>query len=94
METDATRRSHGWYGFALTIDQTASMIAGLRQAADRYGRPTDIGLLEISVTPRRPLDAATVDAYAALGVPRLIPLPDGRFTRAISSFGTWKRQRR
>ena len=73
--------SHGWYGFALTVDQTASMIAGLRHAADHHERPADLGVLEISVTPRGPLDASTVAAYAALGVHRLIPLPDGRFTR-------------
>lgn len=77
----AITHSHGWYGFALTVEQTASMLDGLRQAADRHERPSELGRLEISVTPRGPVDAAAVAAYAALGVDRLIPLPDGRFTR-------------
>ena len=78
----AVTRGHGWYGFALDLDATAAAVDGLREAAAEHDRPADLGPLEVSVTPspRLPLDAATVAAFADLGVTRLIVLPprDGR----------------
>jgi hypothetical protein len=38
-------------------------------------RPASLGPLELSVTPVGPLDRATVDRYAELGVDRLVLLP-------------------
>jgi hypothetical protein len=37
--------------------------------------PAELGPLEISVTPVGPVDAATADAFAELGVDRLIVSP-------------------
>jgi probable F420-dependent oxidoreductase len=73
----AVTHGHGWYGFALDLAATAAAVAGLRTAAADHDRPDGLGELEISVTPhpRLPLDAATVDAFADLGVTRLIVLP-------------------
>src|SRR5262249_14157862 len=71
----AARQGHGWYGFALDLDQTAQAIAGLREAVARHGRPAELGDLEISVTPRGRIDRAAADRFAALGVHRLILLP-------------------
>ena len=48
---------------------------GLAEAADRYERPAELGDLEISVTPGRPLTQQMVDAYAAAGVHRLVTYP-------------------
>lgn len=65
---------HGWYGFNLTVEQTAEMVAGIRAAEQRYERPSWLGAIEISVTPRGALDEASVEAFAAAGVDRLIPM--------------------
>jgi probable F420-dependent oxidoreductase len=68
----AVTQAHGWYGFALTPDDAAGCVGSLRQAADEHERPADLGDLEISVTPRRRLDAETVEAFDAVGVHRLV----------------------
>jgi hypothetical protein len=47
-------------------------VAGLRRAAEHYERPVELGSLEISITPPEPIDQATADAYAELGVHQLI----------------------
>ncbi len=71
----AVARGHGWYGFALTPDDVAEHLAGLRRAADRVDRPAELGELEISVTPRGRLTPEKVAAFAELGVHRLVPMP-------------------
>jgi probable F420-dependent oxidoreductase len=68
----AVTLGHGWYGFALTPETTATCIEGLRGAAGNAERPADLGTLEISVTPRGRLDAAAIEAFAAAGVDRLV----------------------
>jgi probable F420-dependent oxidoreductase len=68
-------QANGWYGFALDLDETASVLAQLREAAGRYPRPASLGALEISVNPRVPLDKATAQRFAELGVHRLILSP-------------------
>jgi alkanesulfonate monooxygenase SsuD/methylene tetrahydromethanopterin reductase-like flavin-dependent oxidoreductase (luciferase family) len=71
----AVERGHGWYGFALDAAGAARCVQGLRDAGQRDARPTDLGRLEISVTPRGRIDRAAAEAFAALGVDRLILLP-------------------
>ena len=68
-------QANGWYGFALDLDETASLLAQLREASERYQRPASLGELEISVAPRIPLDTATARRFAELGVHRLILIP-------------------
>ncbi|HET6951325.1 MAG TPA: TIGR03619 family F420-dependent LLM class oxidoreductase [Acidimicrobiales bacterium] len=72
----AVTQGQGWYGFALGPEATEACVAALRRALDEHDRPDDLGPLQISVTPdpRLDLDDATLAAYAALGVTRLIPL--------------------
>jgi probable F420-dependent oxidoreductase len=74
-------RAQGWYGYWLTPDDVATSLAGLRAAADRTERPTELGELEISVTPRGRVTPERAAALAELGVHRLVPLapptPDG-----------------
>jgi len=76
----AVTQGHGWYGFGLDVGETEKLLAGLREAAERHPRPAELGRLEISVTPPGfdVPDKALVDAYAAIGVDRLIlrPKPD------------------
>ncbi len=68
----AVQHADGWYGFALSLETTKQCIAGLAAAAAKQPRPAHLGELEISVTPAAKLEAATVDAFAELGVHRLI----------------------
>lgn len=71
----AVEHGNGWYGFALTPDSARQALGGLRQAAEQYARPKELGELEVSVTPRGALGEETVEQFAALGVHRLIVQP-------------------
>ena len=73
----AVEQGHGWYGFHRSPEQAAESIAAIQTATDEHGRPGDLGPLEISITPSRPLTAESVRAYHDAGVHRLIvnPLP-------------------
>ena len=76
----AVTQAHGWYGYGLDLPTTERFVGALREAAKTRPRPSALGRLEISVTPAtyEVPDRATVDAYAAAGVERLIirPKPD------------------
>jgi probable F420-dependent oxidoreductase len=91
----AVTHSHGWYGFARTLEQTAEAMAGIAAAREVHARPEWLGeKIEISITPSQRLDRSAVDGFAKLGVDRLIILPnpdadrDGllRLVEATSSF--------
>lgn len=70
------RYAHGWYGFNGTIEKTREDLSKLATAAQEVKRPSVLGELEISVSPPKgPIDRATVEQYADLGVHRLILLP-------------------
>jgi probable F420-dependent oxidoreductase len=76
----AVTQGHGWYGFGLDVAETQKFVGALRDAGKKHARPAELGRLEISVTPpgfELP-DKATIDAYAAAGVDRLVvrPRPD------------------
>lgn len=68
-------QANGWYGFALDLDETANVLAELREAAERFHRPSTLGELEISVAPRIPIDKETAQRFVELGVHRLILIP-------------------
>ncbi len=68
----AVAHGHGWYGFALTPEIASACVAGLREAAEQVDRPAELGALELSVTPRRRLDAESLAAFADVGVHRLV----------------------
>src|SRR5215813_5337437 len=53
----AARLARGWYGFSLDLDGTRKCIEGLRAACTRTGRRFDD--LEISISPRPPIDLGT-----------------------------------
>jgi alkanesulfonate monooxygenase SsuD/methylene tetrahydromethanopterin reductase-like flavin-dependent oxidoreductase (luciferase family) len=72
----AVSMANGWYGFGLTLEQTKQHLENLRRAANQHARPTDLGNLEITVTPVGPFDRRTVEAFAAAGVHRLVVLPN------------------
>jgi probable F420-dependent oxidoreductase len=68
----AVERAHGWYGYRLTPEDAAGSIARLREAAAHVERPSQLGELEISVTPRGRLTRERAGAYAEVGVDRLV----------------------
>jgi probable F420-dependent oxidoreductase len=72
----ATTRAHGWFGFGLDREGTTRGVEGLRRAAGQVERPSGFGEIEITVAPRGPITAERVDAFAELGVHRLVVLPD------------------
>ena len=67
-------RGNGWYGFALDLAAAADRIAALRELEKSCDRPSELGPLEISITPPGRIDADAMRRYADLGVDRLIPL--------------------
>lgn len=68
----AVRAGHGWYGVYLGVDETADMLARLREVTAGVDRPAELGELEITVTPPGPVDLDTARQYADLGVHRLL----------------------
>lgn len=65
---------NGWYGFGLDLEATAKCIEGLDEARKTNTRPTELGDVEVSVTPFGNVDLDTAKRYADLGVDRLIVL--------------------
>ena len=72
----AVATGHGWYGFAMTPESAGASLDGLRAAADEVERPAELGALEITVTPRGRLTAEAASAFAALGVHRIVVIPN------------------
>jgi len=76
----AVTQGHGWYGFGISVEETRTFVNALREAEKKVQRPPELGRLEISATPPGfdVPDQAMIDAYAAVGVDRLIlrPRPD------------------
>lgn len=66
---------NGWYGFDLNIEETTRALAGLREAASRYERPKALGELDITITPRGPVNLEMARRYADLGADRLAIQP-------------------
>jgi probable F420-dependent oxidoreductase len=84
----AVRHGCGWYGWMLDPAAAGAHVATLRSLARAAGR-TDP--LEVTVTPPPglALDGATVDAYAAAGVDRLVLIPPGRARRSTDELAAW-----
>lgn len=84
----AARSGNGWYGWELTPEQTAAAVAEIGAAGPR---PAELGALEVTITPRAPLDLDLVRRYEDAGVHRLVIQPstkDGtEIDELISSIG-------
>ena len=71
------QNAHGWYGFYKSVEDTRQLLAKIDRVLERVDRPLELGDLEISITPPRiKIDKKLVADYAALGVERLILIPD------------------
>ncbi len=73
----AVRRGNGWYGFALDVDATAKALAGIADARKQVERPSELGELEITITPPPGTELDQALRYADLGVDRLVLLLAG-----------------
>lgn len=71
----AIESGNGWYGFDLDVEETARALAGLGEAARRYERPSALGELDITITPRGPVDLEMARRYVGVGVHRLAIQP-------------------
>jgi len=69
----AARVGDGWYGFALTVERTAEIVAELARLRVRTGRREQP--LEISLTTFEPLTDELVARAEAAGIHRLIIFP-------------------
>jgi probable F420-dependent oxidoreductase len=69
----AARVGDGWYGFALTVEHTAEIVAELARLRVRAGRGDEP--LEISLTTFEPLSDDLVARAEAAGIHRLIVFP-------------------
>jgi len=88
----AVTLGNGWYGWGLTVEKTAEVLAGLVAAATTVDRPSALGRLEITVTPPQgaAIDPATAARYAELGVDRLVVNPPA--AADIETVATYVRQ--
>jgi len=68
----AVAQGNGWYGFFQDVDATAAQLRNLEETAKHVDRPTELGKLEISITPPGPVDADTARRFEDLGVDRLV----------------------
>ena len=69
-------RANGWYAFNTTPDWVEEAIGVIRGDEERWGRPAELGRLELTVTPTGPFDRSVVERYRELGVDRLVLLPN------------------
>ncbi|WP_232661258.1 TIGR03619 family F420-dependent LLM class oxidoreductase [Pseudonocardia sp. TRM90224] len=72
----AVEQGNGWYGWELSVDETASALAALGRAAQRHERPAALGDLEVTITPPGPITVEIARRYAEIGVRRLLLQPD------------------
>jgi probable F420-dependent oxidoreductase len=71
----ALTQANGWYGFALTVEDTVKALAGIDALRPDVEREASLGNLEISITPRGQVSAADFSRFEDLGVDRLILMP-------------------
>ncbi len=69
----AAREGDGWYGFALTVEQAAPVVAELHRLRAEAGRGA--APLDISLTTFEPVTPALVAAAEQAGIHRLIVFP-------------------
>ncbi len=71
----ALAHADGWYGFALSLEDTEQALQSIDSERKQIERPATLGDLEISVTPRGPVSIDEAKSFADLGVDRLILMP-------------------
>lgn len=74
----AVTKAEGWYGFAMDHETAGNCISSLKKLSREFDRPAELGDLEISITPRRPVTKDDVKRFEDIGVGRLILLQTGQ----------------
>jgi probable F420-dependent oxidoreductase len=69
------RYAAGWYGYAMSLEQTKEIQRRLVEIGQKVQRPPQLGEIEITIAPTEPINAATIAAYTAIGVSRLLVRP-------------------
>jgi probable F420-dependent oxidoreductase len=69
------RYAAGWYGYAMSVDQTSELLATLASVRARVQRPAELGDIEITIAPSETITAETIAAYGDIGVSRLLVRP-------------------
>ena len=69
----AARYGDGWYGFHTDPEATKRSLDWIRGYIENGERPSELGDLEISVTPPIPISKEVIRQYEDIGVHRLIP---------------------
>lgn len=82
----AIQKGHGWYGFALTAASSQESIVALKALSESTDRNSNLGELEISITPRVPLTDDVVKEFEDMGVSRLILLQTGQNEEQMLAF--------
>jgi alkanesulfonate monooxygenase SsuD/methylene tetrahydromethanopterin reductase-like flavin-dependent oxidoreductase (luciferase family) len=87
----AARYGDGWYGFHTDPEATKRSVEWIRGYIENGARPSELGDLEISVTPPVPISKEVIRQHEDIGVHRLIPwlnaptLEGGWWKSALSS---------
>ena len=71
----AIAKANGWYCFQTTVEWAHEAMDVIMSELDQSDRPSELGPLEITMTPVGPFDSAVREQYEALGVDRLVFLP-------------------
>jgi probable F420-dependent oxidoreductase len=69
----AARYGNGWYGFRTDIEATVRSMQWIKEYVANGERPSELGEIEISITPPKRLTPDLIDEYERIGVHRLIP---------------------
>jgi probable F420-dependent oxidoreductase len=70
------RSAAGWYGYAMSVDQTHELLGRLAEVRKKVRRPPELGdAIEITIAPSEKISQQTIAAYADLGVSRLLVRP-------------------
>ena len=69
------RYAAGWYGYAMSVEQTREIVERLAAVREQVQRPADLGDIEITIAPSEKITAETIAAYTELGVSRLLLRP-------------------
>jgi alkanesulfonate monooxygenase SsuD/methylene tetrahydromethanopterin reductase-like flavin-dependent oxidoreductase (luciferase family) len=70
----AISRGNGWYGFDVSVEAAGECLKGLEKARSRADRPSELGRLEISISPPFGTSSEDLRRYEDLGVDRLVPI--------------------
>ncbi len=69
------RYAAGWYGYAMSLEQTRELQQRLASIGQTVQRPAELGDIEMTIAPTEKITAETIAAYADIGVSRLLVRP-------------------